>query len=141
CACTFVPCHVAVIVTGVLTATLAVGIVKGAEKLPPGTVTMAGGDAAGELLDSVTMAPPGGAWPFNITLPPDNAPPLELDGICSDARDGGSTMNCPVADTPFSVAVSVTGVGTVTCAAVIWNCVQAVPPCIGIVAGTGAAVG
>jgi len=138
-ACTLVPFQDAVIVTGVLTETLAVGIVNGAEKLPAGTRTDAGGVAAGELLDSVTSAPPAGAWPFSITLPPDKAPPLKEDGIDSDAIDGGRTVNCLVAVPPFKVAVRVTGVGTVTCPAVNWNCVKAALPGIAIVAGTGAA--
>ena len=141
CDCTLTPCQLAVIVTGVLVVTLLVGMVKGAEKLPAGTVTVAGGLAAGELLERLTRAPPAGAWPFSITLPPDKAPPLMVDGMDRDCSDGGCTVNWPEAETPFRVAVSVTGVGTVTCPAVIRNCVQASLPGIEIVGGTGAAAG
>src|SRR5262249_46266293 len=47
---TVVPFQLAVSVIGVFTDTSVVGIVNGAEKLPAGTVTVAGGLAAGELL-------------------------------------------------------------------------------------------
>src|SRR6266851_3168983 len=69
---TVTPFHVAEIVTGVLVVTLLVDTVNGAEKLPGGTITV-GGDgtlAAGELLERLTTAPPGGAWPFSITIAP-----------------------------------------------------------------------
>ena len=48
-------------VTGVFTATSVVGIVKGAEKLPAGMLTVAGGLANSELLVMLTTAPAAGA--------------------------------------------------------------------------------
>src|SRR5882672_8711452 len=51
---------------------------------------------------------------------------------------GGRTVSWLDADAPFSVAVSVTTVGVVTCPTVNGNCVHACVPCIEIVAGTGA---
>src|SRR5882672_1685460 len=108
--CTVVPFQLPVIVTSVVAVTPLVGIVNGAEKDPAGTSTVAGGLAAGELLDRLTSAPPAGAWPFSMTLPPESVPPLCENGICTDWSDGGSTVKLPVADTPFRVAVSVTGV-------------------------------
>ncbi len=118
----------AVIVTGVFTDTLEVGMVKGAEKLPAGMRTDEGGVAAGELLESVTRAPPAGAWPLSIMFPPDKDPPLAEEGMDTEAREGGSTLNCAVAVPPLSVAVSVTGVGPVTWPAVMRNCVRAAEP-------------
>ena len=49
-------------------------------------------------------------------------------------------MNWSVVETPLSVAVIVTGVGTVTCPSGIWKSVQAKPGIV-IVAGTGATAG
>src|SRR5262245_34304680 len=95
-----------------------------------------------ELLDRPTTAPPPGAWPFSITMAPAVVPPLiELGVRIKEFSDGGRTVNCTDADTPLSVAVSVTGVTTLTCPACIWNCIQAKPPVIVTVGATGAAVG
>jgi len=94
------------------------------------------------LLERLTKAPLAGAWPFSITIAPACAPPLMVLGeIESDFSDGGSTLNEADADPELSVAVSVTGVGEVTCPACMKNCVQAVLPGIVIVDGAGAAVG
>src|SRR5689334_8042889 len=68
CPETLVPFQVAVIVTSVLCATLLVGIGTEAETLPAGMVTGDGGVAAGESLARVTIAPPAGAWPFNMMM-------------------------------------------------------------------------
>src|SRR2546425_11506432 len=75
-------------------------------------------------------------------MAPACAPPLMVLGeIESDFSDGGSTLNEADADPELSVAVSVAGVGEVTCPACMKNCVQAVLPGIVIVDGAGAAVG
>ena len=66
---------------------------------------------------------------------------MELGEIVIDFNEGGCNVNCAEADPELSVAVSVTGVGVVTCPACNWNCVQAVLPGIDIVAGTGTAPG
>src|SRR5207237_7068922 len=116
-------------------------MVNGAEKSPAGTSTDAGRLAAGELLDIVTSAPPGGAAPVSITLPPDSAPPLAVDGTNTDSSEGGSTVRLPLAETPFNVAVIVTGAGASTWAAVSGNCTSPAEPGTASVAGTGAAAG
>ena len=70
------------------------------------------------------------------------APPLIVAGeIVSDFNEGGCKVNCADAEPELSVAVSVTGVGAVTCPACTWNCIQAVLAGIVIVAGTGNAPG
>jgi len=67
------------------------------------------------LLASVTVAPPGGAWPVNITMAPGCAPPLMMLGeIDSDFSAVGATVRLPDADLPLSVAVIVTGVADAT---------------------------
>jgi hypothetical protein len=106
------------------------------------TNTDAGGCTDGELLDSVTVAPPGGACPVNITIAVGVAPPLMVDGeMVSDCSADSPTVSWPLADAPLSVAVIVTGVADATCPACIWNCVH--PRFAGMVidAGTGAALG
>jgi hypothetical protein len=54
---------------------------------------------------------------------------------------GGRIVIWLEAESPLSVAVSVTTVGDVTCPTVNGNCVHACVPCIEIVAGTGATDG
>jgi hypothetical protein len=118
------------------------GIANEAEKLPAATSTDAGGLTDGELLVRVTMAPPAGACPLNITIPCGCAPPLMVLGeIVSDFNEGGCKVNCAAAEPELSVAVIVTGAGVVTCPACTWNCIQAVLPGIVIVAGTGTTLG
>lgn len=140
-ACTLAPFHVAVTVAVVFAVTSLVDIGNDTEWSPAFTVTVAGGLTAGELLDSDTSAPPGGAVPFSMTMPPGCPPPLMVDGeIDSERSDGGITSNATEADLPLSVAVIVTGVADATCPAVIMNCVHAMLSCITTEAGTGAAV-
>ena len=75
-----------------------------------------------------------------MIVPPAYAPPLIVVGVTlTSFSDDGMSVNWPVAEAPLRVAVRVTGVGAVTCPALIWNWVQAAWPCIAIVAGTGAA--
>src|SRR5215204_7202381 len=119
-----------------------VGMGNEAEKSPGATVTDAGGLTIGELLERLTIAPPAGACPFKITMPCGCAPPLMVAGeIVSDFNEGGCKVNCAEAEAELSAAVSVTGVGAVTCPACTWNCVQAVLPGIVTVAGTGSTPG
>ena len=93
-ACTLTPFQVAVTVAVVFAETPLVGIANDTDQLPGATNTDAGGVTAGELLDSVTEAPPGGAWPVNMTMPPGCAPPLiELGEITSDCSALGWTVS------------------------------------------------
>ena len=93
-ACTLTPFQVAVTVAVVFAETPLVGIANDTDQLPGATNTDAGGVTASELLDSVTEAPPGGAWPVNMTMPPGCAPPLiELGEITSDFSAVGWTIS------------------------------------------------
>lgn len=79
---------------------------------------------------------------MSITIPCGGAPPLMVLGeIVSDFNEGGCNVNCAAAEPALRLAVSVTGVGVVTCPACNWNCIQAVLPGIVIVAGTGTTPG
>ena len=79
---------------------------------------------------------------MSITIPCGCAPPLMVPGeIISHFNEGGLKVNCAEAEPELSAAVSVTGVGAITCPACTWNCIQAVLPGIVIVAGTGTAPG
>jgi hypothetical protein len=86
-ACTLTPFHVAVTVAVVVVETLFVWSGNDTEKLAGSTNTDAGGTTDGELLDSVTDAPPGGACPVSMTMAPACTPPLivlgEIDNDCS----------------------------------------------------------
>src|SRR5579863_2900491 len=82
------PPYVAVIVTGVITATAVVAIVNaGDTDAPAGTVTIAGTAAAALLLASVTTAPPAGASSFSVTVfnvvivPPSTDPGLNATPV------------------------------------------------------------
>src|SRR5712691_1257984 len=142
CACVLVPFQLAVTVAVVFAVTLLVWSGNDTEKSPAFTNTVAGGVTAGELLESVTAAPPGGACPVSITIAPACAPPLMVLGVIdSDFSAVGWTVRSPEAEPPLSVAVIVTGVGEVTWPACITNCVHAMLAGMVIVAGTGAALG
>ena len=76
------PSYVAVMVTDVFVLTLVVVTVKPTAVVPAPTVTLAGTLAtAGLLLDSDTIAPPGGAPPDSVTNPDVFEPPATLDGL------------------------------------------------------------
>jgi hypothetical protein len=62
------PPKAAVIVACVEDATAVVVIVNLADVVPAGIVTLAGTDAAGDELWSVTTASPAGAGAFNVTV-------------------------------------------------------------------------
>jgi hypothetical protein len=67
--------------------------------LPEGIVTPNSGTCArsGLLLFSDTLAPPGGAGPFNVTVPIDDDPPTtELGFSVSDLRVGELTLRVVV---------------------------------------------
>src|SRR2546428_4023241 len=81
CACVLVPFQLAVTVAVVFVVTLLVGSGNETEKSPAFTNTVAGGVTAGELLVSVTAAPPAGARPLLITIAPACAPPLMVLGV------------------------------------------------------------
>src|SRR5262245_19879928 len=95
---------------------------------------------AGLSLVSPTTAPPAGAAPFMLTHTTVQLPPARTPGdISRDFTEAGCTVNVCDVTTPFSVAVSVTGVVCVTvCETFIWNCSHAVLAGIDTVAGTGA---
>ena len=142
CACADALPKLAVTVAVVFVVTALVEIGNEAEKLPASTTTDGGGLTNAELLESVTTAPPAGAWPLSIAIPCGWAPPLMVAGeIVSDFNEDGCKVNCAEAEAELSDAVSVTGVGAVTCPACTWNCVHAVLLGIVIVAGTGNAPG
>ena len=78
-------------VTVVDAATALVLTVNVALVAPAATVTLDGTVAAAVLLlESVTVAPPAGAAPLNVTVPVEEFPPVTLVGfIESDERVGG----------------------------------------------------
>jgi len=126
----------------VFVVTALVGIGNEADELLGSTRTDVGGVTNGELLVRDTATPPAGASPLSMTIPCGCALPLMVLGeIVSDFNAGGCKVNCVEVDLALSVAVSVTGVGAVTCPACTWNCIHAVLPGIGTVAGTGRRLG
>jgi hypothetical protein len=96
------PAYVPVIVARVEVPTPVVLIVKFADVLSSGTVTVAGTVAAVRSLDSDTTAPPAGAAELNITIPVDVPPPTSTFGLrIRDVRDGGLTVNVADTDAPL----------------------------------------
>ena len=76
---------------------------------------MGGGLAAGLELARLTTAPPGGACPFSMTMPPTVVPPLWRGGRpVSSFSDAGPTVKVWAVDAEPIVAVIVTAVGAVT---------------------------
>src|SRR5215218_7051858 len=139
-ACTLAPRQVAVIVTGVSAETRLVGIVNETDSTPAGTVTLAGGWAAGLELERLTTAPPAGACPFSITVAPSGTPPFWRKGMPSRLRkDDGLTVKLSVVVTEPIVAIIVTVVGVSTCPVTKRNVVEEKPPGTATEAGSGAA--
>ena len=136
---------VAVIMTRVVSVTGLVWIGKPVPLTPAGMVTVAGTLAAGESVERLTTNPDGPARPLpsRFTHPGISVPPVARTTDCriSSFSVGGRIVIWLEADTPLSVAVSVTTVGEVTCPTVIGNSGQACVPGIEIDAGTGSSDG
>ena len=95
---------VAVMVTGVVAATLVVVTVKLAVVACAGMVTVAGTVAAALLLDSVTTAPPVIAGLDKVTVPVEELPPFTVDGLNDTAEIFGVmavTCSDPVSCVPL----------------------------------------
>jgi hypothetical protein len=130
-----------VIVAVVIAVTLVVVNGMDPDQKSWGTAIVGGTTTAGELLERLTTAPPAGAGPCRFTDRPTREPPLTAGGEAEiDVIVAGATVNWAVVETPLSVAVTVTGVGTETSASVIGISPQANPG-IETVAGTGATAG
>lgn len=76
-----VPLYVALIVTNSVMLTWLVVTVKAPVVSPAATVALGGAEAAGELLDSVTVTPPAGAAALRVTVPVDELPPVTVVGF------------------------------------------------------------
>jgi hypothetical protein len=139
-ACTLAPRQVAVIVTGVSEETRLVGIVNETDSTPAGTVTLAGGWAAGLELERLTTAPPACACPFSITIAPSGTPPFWRTGMPSRLRsDDGLTVKLFVVETEPIVAVIVTVAGVSTWPVTKRNVAKEKPAGTATEAGSGAA--
>lgn len=77
-------------------------------------VAVAGGLAAGELLERLTTAPPAGAAPVSMIVAEVVTPPVMGVNTLILCSAGGRTVNEVDADDPLSVAVSVTTVAAAT---------------------------
>ena len=106
------PFNVAVIVTGVLDVTALVGIGNWTDGEPAGTVTVAGGIAAGESLEIETITPPGGASPLSSNVASSGIPLVILKGVTNDCSVAVCTVNVVETEVPLSDAVSTTVVGS-----------------------------
>lgn len=95
--------RVAVIVTEALVATGLVVTVNVAVVAFAATVTLACTTCAAAvlLLDRVTVAPPAGAGPFNVTVPVEEAAPITEAGfMVTELRVGAVTVKVPVLVVP-----------------------------------------
>ena len=134
------------IVTGVEAVTAVVVMEKFALSAPAATVTLAGTLATVVLvLDSVTMAPPGGAAEVKVTVPVLPAPPTTLVGltVTDDRLAGGGaglTVSTAVREAPPKVPEIVTGVAAVTAVVVIEKFALSAPAATVTLAGTLATV-
>lgn len=116
CVCALVPFHEAVTVAAVGVVTAAVWTAIAPAEAPAGTIAVAGGITADELLERFNTAPPAGASPVSATFSCALEDPVivfELNEI--DFIAGGRTVTCVDAVDELKVAVTVTGVDTVTC--------------------------
>src|SRR4051794_922674 len=153
--CWLAPLAVTVIVAPAACATAEVVTGIDADHAPAGVGYVAGAPAAGGALGRPRETPPAGAGPGRVTPKGAPGPPLAGAGPCrftqmvaaappltaagvtwTDWIAAGSTVIWSVTETPLSVAVIVTGVGTATCPSEIWKSVQAWFPGTVIVAGT-----
>lgn len=123
-----------------------VATVKFAVVAPAPTVTLAGTDAAAWLLDSVTVAPPAGAAPLNVTVPVEELLPTTLVGV-SDINESvkgggvpvGVTVRVAVPTTPPYVAEIVAAVAAATDVVVTVKLAVVAPAPTVTLAGTVAA--
>src|SRR5882762_1058869 len=90
-----VPLMFAESVTLVAVVTVAVVTVKFALKLPAGTVTLAGTEALGSLLDKGTVNPPDGAALASETVPCAESPPMTDVGATDNASAACITVTKP----------------------------------------------
>jgi len=101
-ACSETPLRLPVIVTPTCAATAVVLIVKVAEDLPAGMVTVAGTVAAFEPLESFTTSPPEGAGPLSVAVPVEGVPPVTVAGLREiEVNAGGSTVRVAFCVTPL----------------------------------------
>lgn len=111
-----------------------------ADRLPAGIAALGGGLAAGESLERLTIAPPDGASPLNMTISEVVDPPvMGLDTLIR-CRAGGCTVKETDADDALSVPVSVTSVAAVTSPTWKRNWPKETPAGTVKVTGAGAAV-
>ena len=107
---------------------------------PAATVTLAGTDAAGLLLESATCAPPAGAGPFSVTVPELGLPPVTLAGLMpSEEITGGSTVSEALCVAPPDVPEIVTAVAVATAFVVTLKVALVAPAATVTLAGTAAA--
>ncbi len=90
------------IVTEAFAATALVVTLNVAEIALAGTITLDGTPAAAVLLlDNVTVDPPDGARPVNVTVPVEEVPPVTEDGTRVTAlRVGAETVRVADLETP-----------------------------------------
>src|SRR5919198_2330643 len=107
---------------------------------PAATVTVAGTEAAGLLLESATCAPPAGAGPFSVTVPELGLPPVTLAGLMpSEEITGGGTVSEALCVAPPDVPEIVTAVGVATAFVVTLKVALVAPAATVTLAGTAAA--
>ncbi len=117
-----VPAVVAVSVTGVLTVTAFVGIVKAIVLVPSGTMTVAGGETLLFELVRTTVTPPAGATPEMFTRPESVLPPCSVELDVTNAVTTGARMRAvPTLLTAPVVAVMLTFVSVTTGTVVTWK--------------------
>ena len=103
-----------------------VGTLNVALVIPAATVTLVGMVATpASLLESVTIAPPGGAGVLKLTVPVDTAPPRTLGGARLNAESvGGVTVMTALVVPPATVTLA----GTMAMAGLLLERATAAPP-------------
>jgi len=86
----------------VLEDTAEVCAVTGTDQEPAATVTVDGTCTSGLPDESITLAPPVGASPVNVTLPDAEEPPVTVDGLNQNeftvSGTAGTTVSEPCAE-------------------------------------------